>query len=253
MATRRTIPKVLARDHNRIVIKLSLLAIPLSLFLWLVGRWLVYLLLLPCHARTDNYIWTWLIPMEWMVGQRPLSNSIQLVVLFTHTGRFTGKVESFLIYSKLLLFSSSPAIECVWVCGLNASASAAGCVTSPAMTALRNCVSIALLGNSYRYSNATQQRRSWGGGCGSVVGLWIVWSEFGGILKWINCSALWVVQGPCSVLNFDSMYNLHFFPQAITSSSCVVLCRVSFKFSGACHSSSRHDILWLCIHYEIIF
>lgn len=37
------------------------------------------------------------------------------------------------------------------MCGLNASASAAGCVTSPAMTALRNCVSIALLGNSYRY------------------------------------------------------------------------------------------------------
>lgn len=92
------------------------------------------------------------------MGQRPLSNSIQLVVLFTHTGRFTGKVESFLIYSKLLLFSSSPAIECVGVCGLNASA--AGCVTSPAMIALRNCVSIALLGNSYRYSHATEQRRS---------------------------------------------------------------------------------------------
>lgn len=159
MVTRRTIPKVLARDHNRIVIKLSLLAIPLSLFLWSVGRWLVGVPTPPAMPCQDGQLYLNVTYPDGVDGG-PLSNSIQLVVLFTHTGRFTGKVESFLIYSKLLLFSSSPAIECVGVCGLNASASAAGCVTSPAMTALRNCVSIALLGNSYRYSNATEQRRS---------------------------------------------------------------------------------------------
>lgn len=105
---KRTIPKVLARDHNRIVIKLSLLAIPLSLFLWLVGRWLVY-------SCQDGQLYLNVTYPDGVDGG-PLSNSIQLVVLFTHTGRFTGTVESFLIYSKLLLFSSSPAIECVGVC-----------------------------------------------------------------------------------------------------------------------------------------